>query len=117
MLNTTILPVEEQLEASSYYFDYALCTSNVSDCFARNMLNSFRHFASIGALIMVTALALGPFFQQTVKYVSIPSVHPTEFSSSVAAYKWGDFSGSAREFVNYCECIFTFAIDRVAQRR
>ncbi|KUJ09004.1 uncharacterized protein LY89DRAFT_317285 [Mollisia scopiformis] len=55
-----------------------------------------RSLASIGAIIIFTALALDPFFQQSVKYNTRSAVDATQQAQSVAAYNYGTgFKGAA----------------------
>ncbi|KAF2805532.1 uncharacterized protein BDZ99DRAFT_501742 [Mytilinidion resinicola] len=49
----------------------------------------FIRFASIGAVITVAALALDPFFQQSVRYHSESAVDHDRNATAVAAYTWG----------------------------
>lgn len=46
------------------------------------------HLARIGAWITVTSLALGPSFQQTVKYSLEQAVDPTSTGETVAAHTY-----------------------------
>lgn len=48
-----------------------------------------RYLASIGALITILALALGPFFQQSVRYDTVPAVDPIQRAQAVTARTWG----------------------------
>ncbi|ROW05791.1 hypothetical protein VMCG_05221 [Cytospora schulzeri] len=49
----------------------------------------FMHFASVGATVMVASLALGPFFQQSVQYVSQGVIDTSKKAQAVTAYSWG----------------------------
>jgi len=52
----------------------------------RILLNSRRHFASIGAIITIAALGLDPAFQQTVKYSSQSAIDPSSQAKATAAH-------------------------------
>jgi hypothetical protein len=61
------------------------------------------HFASIGAWITIASLALGPFFQQTVKYSLEPAVATTLVAETVAAYTYdGKSENSGDEVGSDC---------------
>ncbi|TVY21498.1 hypothetical protein LARI1_G002287 [Lachnellula arida] len=60
----------------------------------------FINFASIGAIITLTALALDPFFQQTVKYTTQSATDTSQQAKSVAAYTYGTGFEGAPEFVD-----------------
>lgn len=67
------------------------------------MLTCHRHFASIGAAITLTALALDPFFQQTVRYNLKPDIEINSQAKSVAAYTYNPDNVAAGEFWDFCE--------------
>jgi hypothetical protein len=52
---------------------------------------------------MLTALALDPFFQQSLRYVAKPAVDRSQEAQVTTAYTWGETNWSWGEFVNACQ--------------
>ncbi|KAF4460419.1 hypothetical protein FALBO_12792 [Fusarium albosuccineum] len=46
-------------------------------------------YASIGAIVTIAATAIGPFFQQIVRYETRAVADPNQQARTVAAYQWG----------------------------
>lgn len=68
--------------------------------------------ASIGAWVVLAATALGPFFQQSVTFISISNIDPhySPNAEAVTSYSWGgDLVGWA-EVVNARECLCLIAL-------
>jgi hypothetical protein len=56
----------------------------------------YRHVAGLGAWISIACLALGPFFQQTVKYDQRSAVDLTQRAQTTVAYTYNGARDSTK---------------------
>jgi hypothetical protein len=68
-----------------------------------NFLTRRRHLASLGAFITIAALALDPFFQQSVRYNSQPAVDLIRQAQTAAAHTYDTNSAFTGEFGSACK--------------
>jgi hypothetical protein len=74
---------------------------------SHHSLTMCSHFASIGAWIMIASLAIGPLFQQTVKYTLEPAFAMNLIAETVAAYTFdGKAQGTGGEVSTACMELF-----------